>query len=168
MARALLNDARMPWGYWEEALGHATNLHNCTIPNVLTNVTPHKSLLGTALDNSKLRMIGCAAYVHVNKAARRSKLAKITLVGIYLGTLNGLYRIQLFQTDRVVHFEHATFDKYRFPAESEVIEKFTEEDAQNDDGSCAAPKTECVIQTQEINEPEREDVITVPLYQTKI
>lgn len=90
---AMLKDTKVLWRYWRGALGHASNLHNCTISSALENSKPHESLLGAASDNSRLRILGCGAYVHMDKAARKFKLAEHTQLGIYFGPLNGLYRI---------------------------------------------------------------------------
>lgn len=85
---AIWKDTRMPWRYLKEVFDHATNFHNCAVSNALKNIPPHQSLLRITTDNSRLRTFGCAAYVHVDKAARRFNLADRTQLGIYSSTLN--------------------------------------------------------------------------------
>lgn len=89
--RAMLKDASTPWRDGEEAIGNTANLHNCTTSTSLKNITLYQSLTGSAPAKSGLRIFGCVAYVHVDKAAQRPKLAYRTQLKMYLGTLNGCY-----------------------------------------------------------------------------
>lgn len=61
----MLRDAGMPWKPWGEALNHSASLEYCIILSALQGITPHESLLGTALGNLQFRMLGCALYEHV-------------------------------------------------------------------------------------------------------
>lgn len=70
---SVLRGAGTPWKRWGEALNHEANAHNCTVSSALDEITPHEALLGKKPDNSKFRIFGCAAYVHVAKKARDSK-----------------------------------------------------------------------------------------------
>lgn len=71
-----------------EALNQAANLHNCTISSAIKNITPHEYLFGSELNNSRFRIFGCAAYVHMDIETRNYKLADHTQHGAYLSTVN--------------------------------------------------------------------------------
>lgn len=117
---AMLNDVRLPWRYSEKALTHFAYLHTYTTLRAIKKMASHQSLLVIAPGSSKLRIFGCAAYVHVDKAARKSKLEDLTQLGAYLGTLNELYRRHALQDDRVVHSKHVTVDEHNFLSKLEA------------------------------------------------
>lgn len=83
-----------------EALNHAAFLHNRTALGVLNYVALHEFLLSVRLENSRIRVFGCAAYIHVYKQARSSSLSYHTQRGLYLGSVNGFFSIQTLETSR--------------------------------------------------------------------
>lgn len=110
----------------ERALEHAENSYICTLLGETKNTPSHQSLLEIYLDNSGQTMYARAAYVQVDKAARRPKFADHTKLGVYSGTLKESYRIQLLQFNQNVHCKHVEFDEYRFPAEYRGINNVVE------------------------------------------
>lgn len=92
----------------KKALGYAPNLYNFTILRAIKNIKTDQSSLGIALDNSRLTVSGYAAYKHVGNKARRFESADHTQLKLHIGTLNGLYKIQLPNSGWVVHSRHVT------------------------------------------------------------
>lgn len=62
------------WIFLGETLNHAARLHSGLPPNTLHSPITHDLLLGISIDNSKLRIVGCAAFVHIDKQASDSEL----------------------------------------------------------------------------------------------
>lgn len=69
-----------------------------------------EALVGTAPDNLKLHIFGCAAYVHIQKNQARKVLIWAS-TGTYVGNKHGLHSIYLPEN----HTKHASFDEYTFP-----------------------------------------------------
>lgn len=122
--RAMLEQASVPGVFWSKALKHAETLHNCTVSNALIGITPHGSLFGTAPDNSKLRVFGCAAYIHLDKGKTRSTFRYHTQCGVHLRTKNGIRRVNLFHSNRVVRSKHLHLDEKSLPAATIVQEDY--------------------------------------------
>jgi hypothetical protein len=93
MARALLNQRRMPAEFWGEAVVTAVYLQNRLPTKSLTGRTPYEAWHGRKPVVNHLRVFGCRAFVkqlgHVDKLADRSH------AGVFIGYAEGpkAYRI---------------------------------------------------------------------------
>lgn len=114
IARSLLAEASLPKQFWSLALLYATYLRNrlptSSNPN---NITPHEAFFGYKPNLSFLKIFGCRAYVHIEKANRKSKLDKNANIGMYVGIPKGVkgYLIYLFDSQKVVISRNVVFDE---------------------------------------------------------
>ena len=120
--RALLKGASMAKGYWGEALRHATYVFNRTSTKSLQGKSPHEVLWGDVPDNSQLRVFGCRANVFVHQEQKRGKLGDRSELGVLLAHRNGMYRILIEKTQKVVETKHVTFNEREFPMKKKVYE----------------------------------------------
>lgn len=114
--RAMLIQSGLPMSFWGEAALHAAYLSNITGSSVLKDKTPHELLFNHKPDLSKLRVFGCAAYVHQTKERRKLKLSKRSTPGILVSHQDGMYHVWLPETRKVVASKHVKFDEMLFPA----------------------------------------------------
>lgn len=75
--RAELKDANLAYSVLGEALNDATTLQNCTLSGALNRITPHESLLGSTPENYSLCILGCSAYMPLEKQAPNSMLVDL-------------------------------------------------------------------------------------------
>lgn len=95
-------------------LNHAVVIHNCTVSDAIDFINPYASLLSTPLDNFEYRVFGWAAYVQSAKETHTSELDDHGKLGVYKGTVNGLYCIYVLESKRVTHSKHVLFYKEIF------------------------------------------------------
>lgn len=112
--KAMSEDTSMPWRFWGGALNHTATIHNCILSSEIGNFTQLQSLSGSPPESSGFRISGCAAYVHMYKEESKAKLADHAQLGVYLGTINGLYKIHLVNTNCIMPSKHVAFDKRTF------------------------------------------------------
>lgn len=74
VARALCFHGGLPISFWRECVLAAAHLINRTPSSVLLNKTPYELLFGCAPSFDDLRIIGCLAFAH-NQRARGDKFA---------------------------------------------------------------------------------------------
>lgn len=117
-ARTFLMESGLNRSYWAEAVIHAADLYNRTGIEGQGMKTPYDVLLERQPNNTRLRVFGCAGYAHRNNAVRSSTFDNHVGLGIYLGAGDGLFRIFLLRSKRVVKKMHATFDEKKFPLSS--------------------------------------------------
>ena len=92
--RAMLADARLPHGFWAEALSTAVYLRNRSLAMAVKGMTPFEAWTGENPHVEQLRVFGCAAYAHVAKDDRKKfdvKSRKCILLGY--GTETKGYRL---------------------------------------------------------------------------
>lgn len=109
--RAMLKGASMLWSYWGEALTHAATMKSSTISSCIKDTTPLESLYETLLNNSKMRVFGCAAYFHKGEELRQSKLDDQAHIQVYPKTKIGLYHAHLLNSERVINPKHVLVDR---------------------------------------------------------
>lgn len=73
-ARAMLNHAGMKHCHWCEAVRPAADLHSRTDTTELKQRTPMEALFCTESDDSRIKDIGYAAFVHEHKKAIHEKV----------------------------------------------------------------------------------------------
>lgn len=112
--RPMLKEAGMKESFWEEALYHAAILQDRAVTQTLQNLTPHEALLGAMQNNPRIKIFGCAAYVHTHTATRKSKLDDRAELVTYLGNVEELYRIYLLHKRSGIKTKHMTFYKDKF------------------------------------------------------
>lgn len=91
--RSLLKEAKMNLGYWREVLLYDVYLHNRTITPTLGMRTPYEMLFKQVVESSRIRVLGCTAYVPIRKPNCTSNLGKHLEKAIYLGNRDGLHRL---------------------------------------------------------------------------
>jgi hypothetical protein len=64
-AQAMRLDACLPESWWEFVVLHTVHVYNRTPVHRLEWHTPYDALNGKLPEVSHLRVIGCAAYVHI-------------------------------------------------------------------------------------------------------
>lgn len=75
-----------------------TALHNRTETAELGHKTPMKALIVTVPSNSRLRELGCVAFVHKHKENRRREFKERTEKGMCLGNEQRPRRIYLYES----------------------------------------------------------------------
>lgn len=75
----------------------------------------------------KLRIFGCAAYVHEVNESRNWKLVKRGKPGILLGNQGGMYRLWKMDNRMIIVSKHVLFDEIIFPCKKNQP-RYTEED----------------------------------------
>lgn len=128
--RVMLRSASLPMKFWGEAALHGSYLHNVTSGKPNDSMTPYEMTYNKKPDLSKLRIFGCAAYVHEPKERRAWKLSQRGNEGILLGHENGMYRVWNTKTLQVSISKHVMFKEDLFPAEK--IFDTTETDEEGD------------------------------------
>lgn len=104
--------------FWGEAAVHDSNLHNVTRGKSNDSKTPYEIMYNKKPDVSKLRIFGCAAYIHEPKERREWKLSQRGNSGILLGHMDGMYRVWNTKTQTVSAFKHVLCKEDTFPYES--------------------------------------------------
>lgn len=116
-ARAMLKQAGLPSEFWAEAVLTAVYLENGTPIASKGFKSPYELWKGKAPKYSHLRVFGCLAYVHVEKARRAGKFSDTAVRGVFLGYQEGHhnYPVMLFDTRRIVYSHDVSFDEGCFP-----------------------------------------------------
>ena len=112
--RSMLTDSGLDMKFWGEATIYATHLCNVTATKVNGGQTPYEVLFGKKPNVSKLRIFGCAAYMHMTKERRPWKLAARSMPGVFIGLENGLYRVWNLQKNEVFASKHVLVDETKF------------------------------------------------------
>ena len=120
--KAILADTEFPKKLWMEIASTVVYLKNRSPTSSLDGKTPYEAWHGKKPDLSHLRIIGCAAYVHVSKNTRRKldfNTRECRLVG-YGGT--NQWRAWDEEKEDVVVSRDVIFDEQPIFTESEVAE----------------------------------------------
>ncbi|MGA1512511.1 MAG: reverse transcriptase domain-containing protein [Aquiluna sp.] len=116
-ATAMLENARLPLGFWASAVVHAARLHNVTSSRRLQGQTPWQNHFGKPPDVGHLRVWGSPSFVTQVKPARGSSPAfkPRALFAVYLGPTEdsapGTNRFYVIETRRVVISRSAYIDE---------------------------------------------------------
>ena len=84
VARAMLNEKKMPDYFWAEAVATAVYIMNRTPTAAVHGMTPEEKYTGRKPDISHLKVFGCIAYVHIPNE-RRTKLDPKAKKCIFIG-----------------------------------------------------------------------------------
>ena len=116
-SQAMRFDACLPESWWEFTCLHAVFIYNRTPVRRLNWKTPMEVLKGTKPDVSKLRVLGCGAYVFIPKDVRKSKLSPKSELMIFLGYKESENNLLFMRQPNNVLFTAATatFDEKLFP-----------------------------------------------------
>lgn len=131
--RALLQSAGMPMMFWGEAVLHAAYLTNVTGGKANDGRTPYEMVHGEKPDVTKLRIFGCAAYVHEPKERRHWKLEQRGMAGILLGHEGGMYRVWDIKRRAITVSKHVVFDETLYPATTQDCKAKTDSEGTCDD-----------------------------------
>ena len=72
VARAMLNEKKMPNYFWIDAIATTIYIMNKTPTTGIHGMMPEEKYIGRKLDISHLKVFGCIAYVHVLNERRTS------------------------------------------------------------------------------------------------
>jgi len=110
--RTMLIDAKLPDGYWWDALQYAALLHNVSPMRSLSDCTPKKSWSGNKPNVSCLCVFGCKAFVHIPDKMR-GKLSAKSLVCTFIGYTRQrkAYRLVHRPSGRFLKSRDVIFDK---------------------------------------------------------
>ena len=84
MARAMLNEKKLPQNFWADAVLTAVYLQNRCSAAALNGVTPFEVMSGRNSRVKHLRVFGCIGYTHI-PTERRKKMDNPGKVCIFLG-----------------------------------------------------------------------------------
>jgi hypothetical protein len=93
--RCMLSGAGLGKELWAEVVGIACYMLNQSPSSVLDDKTPHGVWTGKKPSLTRLRVVGCQAYVHVPKE-NESKLDKKVEKCIFIGYKDGLKGYKLW------------------------------------------------------------------------
>src|SRR5216684_1026846 len=127
-ACTMLSDAKLPKGYWFDALEYAVTLRNVSPTQALTDMTPEEAWSGNKPDISHLRIFGCHAFMHVLKE-HRHKLASRSMECTFLGYAHNYSAYHLVHRHSQCIFESrdVVFDEVGQPHECTIIDPNTKE-----------------------------------------
>ncbi len=84
IARAMLQQSKLPLSFWAEAIIYACHIYN-RLPARGSNKSPFELWTGRKPSLSNERVFGCVCRVLLAKEQRRSKLHAVSYLGIYTG-----------------------------------------------------------------------------------
>ena len=84
IARAMLEQSKLPLSFWAEAIVYACHIYN-KLPSRGSIKSPEELWTGTKPDLSNERVFGCVCRVLLAKEQRQSKLHAVSYLGIYTG-----------------------------------------------------------------------------------
>ena len=125
--RSMLQDTGLEMKFWGEAALHAAYLTNVTGGKANQGKKPFELIHGVKPNIEKLRVFGCAAYIHEPKEKRIWKLARRGMPGILLGHENGLCRVWNLEREEVNQSKHVVVDETVFPGRNIVKSEKEEE-----------------------------------------
>jgi hypothetical protein len=118
MCRASLADSGLDSRFWALAFLNAVHISNRLPTAHLKGVSPYFALFGSHPSLSHLRVFGCLAFAHVDKA-RRDKAGDRAITGIMVGhgptnpagRTNRSYQVFNPATGKIWHTPHVRFDE---------------------------------------------------------
>ena len=127
-ARTMLSDAKLPKGYWFDALEYAVTLRNVSPMWALTDMMPEEAWSGNKPDISHLRIFGCRAFMHVLKE-HRHKLASRSMECTFLRYAHNYsaYRLVHRRSQCIFESRDVVFNEVRQPHERTIIDPNTKE-----------------------------------------
>lgn len=98
IARAMIQQCRLPLSFWAEAVLYACHLYN-KLPARGSTKSPNKQWSNEKPDLSRERVFGCVCRVLLAKEQRQSKLHPITYMGIYTD-YHSLSQYRVYRSDK--------------------------------------------------------------------
>jgi len=83
--KALLNQAKLSYHFWEDAVRTAVKIYNMTPRTAIKFKIPDELYYHKEVNIDNLRVIGCKAYYYIDASLKNSKFDNNTLYGIFLG-----------------------------------------------------------------------------------
>ena len=171
--RTMLHASGLSMQFWGEAAIHAAFLTNVTVSSTTQGTTPYELVFKRKPDLTKIRVFGCAAFVHVPKENRSMKLSTRSKVGALVRNEDGMYRIWDFEQKCIIMSKHVKFAEGRFPAQERTrklqVENDTEEEIDDDEvvlnlsASVVEPIREAVDNAEEVQEATLESREDTPV-----
>jgi hypothetical protein len=111
MDRKMLDEHRIPRGFWAEAINTACYISNRIFLRLLLNLTPFEFCFGHQPFDSHLRPFGCKCFIL--KRDNLDKFESLYSDGIFLGYTphSRSYRVINLETNNVVESCDVTFDE---------------------------------------------------------
>jgi len=102
-ARALLNDSKLHYSFWEDALSTANYIHNRLPHKGIDNKIPYEVLFNKKVDFNKFKVFGCQVFFYVPKHLRK-KFENSSSPGIFIGYDRNptAYRIYDTQHNKII------------------------------------------------------------------
>ena len=109
--RAMLQDAKLSYNLWAEAVSTANYIRNRS-PVHGVHKTPTEIFFGRKPDISGMKTFGATAFVHVPKS-QRQKLDAVSKKGVFVGYAadSKAYRVLMDDTHKIVISRDVTFDE---------------------------------------------------------
>ena len=119
VGRALMFQGNLPITFWGECVLGAVYLINRTPSGLLHNKTPFEILFGQAPEFDELKVFGCLAFAH-NQKAKDNKFAPRSRKCVFIGYLYGKKGWKLYdlQTGDIFVSRDVTFHENEFPYET--------------------------------------------------
>jgi hypothetical protein len=118
ITRSLIHRATFPFSRWGFAFDHAVYLTNILPVTSKAISSPFQAITGLLPRINHLRIFGCAAFYHLEKSDRNSKLDTRTLPAIYVGCVSPslVKLIDLASGKAIVRrFKDCVFNESTFP-----------------------------------------------------
>ncbi|XP_073045833.1 uncharacterized protein [Primulina eburnea] len=116
VGRALMFQGNLPFTFWGECVLGAVYLINRTQSGLLQNKTPFEIIFGKAPDFDELKVFGCLAFAH-NQKAKGNKFAPRSRKCIFIGYPHGKKGWKLYdiQTCDIFVSRYVKFHENEFP-----------------------------------------------------
>ena len=119
VGRALMFQGNLPITFWGECVLGAVYLINRTPSGLLHNTTPFEILFGQAPEYDELKVFGCLAFAH-NQKAKGNKFAPQSRKCVFIGYPHGKKGWKLYdlQTGDIFVSRDVKFHENEFPYET--------------------------------------------------
>eukprot|EP00833_Pecoramyces_ruminatium_P011250 jgi/Orpsp1_1/1185282/evm.model.c7180000093072.1 len=109
-AKSLLNDSKLSFSFWEDAINTANYIYNRLPHSGIENRIPFEVLLNANVNYDNIKVFGCKVFFYVPKQNRK-KFENNSLPGIFLGYTENPYTYKIYDitnkksiTSRAVEF----------------------------------------------------------------
>lgn len=105
-------------------MNYVVHIYSRSILKVIGKRIPHEMIFGEPPQNNKDKISGCAAFTHVHKDSRNSKLRYRARIGVFYILDNGPHEIYLIRSLAINSARHVAFKERTLPLKmkSEVAE----------------------------------------------
>lgn len=116
----MMQQASLGERFYGEAINHVADIHNRLFTLVLNVSNQMEAILKSVTKNEKLRIFECAEYVRHHNEQRIRKLEARSARDVNLGNENGMHRIYLPGSQRIVLIKDVSMNEQQFPMSGEA------------------------------------------------